>query len=484
MTSGTFHVTCVRFPRDLSLIGVLILLARCQTQSMQTSRELDGSAEGIGIDVFSSDLSVDDTRLEERTPLMDSSESEDFNPSTDGSVVRLDAAFHDTFVPKDGFYEGSVPQVIAFSDMTCTVTASGDVYCWGLNNYLNRVGTESERERPRRVETLRQIVQFDMSVSMACGVDYNHHVWCWGENFANILQTGSVEDPLLVARRRQDITGIEQVAPYGPAFLGRHVSGVVYGRAAVPSVLVNFSLPASANYIDAEGGWCVVLSTGQVACYTSGDFTTTTPRIVDGLNNVTSIDVGGGHFCALKRDGTLWCWGRNEFGQTGIPLAASDRCFREQRSDARGTYDVYEHCVNRPQRVPDLTDVVEVSAGGGNTCVRKRDQTVWCWGNNFRPYTPDPGQGLVGDGLPNTELCPWALWDPPSFTPGGGYQCRQRPSRLMGLTGATSISVASDHTCVLLSSGQIWCWGSRATGTGSASAVPVLVPWSVMRRDE
>lgn len=207
------------------------------------------------------------------------------------------------------------------------------------------------------------------------------------------------------------------------------------------------------------------------------------PRIVDGLSDVTSVAVGYNHFCALKRDGTVWCWGHNEYGQAGAPIESGDQCYGERRTGARGPYDTYYYCLNRPRQVPGLTDVVEVSAGGRNTCVRKRDQTVWCWGYNGAPYTPDPGQGLVGDGLPNTELCPSAPWNPPEYTPRGG-PCRQRPSRLTGLTGAVSIGVAEDHSCVLLSSGQIWCWGSRATGTGSASAVPVLVPWSVMRRDE
>ena len=36
------------------------------------------------------------------------------------------------------------------------------------------------------------------------------------------------------------------------------------------------------------------------------------PVQVSGLTNVNEIKAGDFHTCALKTDGTVWCWGRNE----------------------------------------------------------------------------------------------------------------------------------------------------------------------------
>ena len=36
----------------------------------------------------------------------------------------------------------------------------------------------------------------------------------------------------------------------------------------------------------------------------------------------THVAAGGGHSCAIREDGTVWCWGRNDFGQLGDGTAA------------------------------------------------------------------------------------------------------------------------------------------------------------------
>jgi len=42
------------------------------------------------------------------------------------------------------------------------------------------------------------------------------------------------------------------------------------------------------------------------------------PVSVVSLNtHTTNISAGGTHACAVKTDGSLWCWGNNDFGQLG-----------------------------------------------------------------------------------------------------------------------------------------------------------------------
>lgn len=143
---------------------------------------------------------------------------------------------------------------------------------------------------------------------------------------------------------------------------------------------------------------------------------------------------GGGHTCAIRGDGTLWCWGSNDHGQLGL-----------------GTFaDTYT-----PTQVTALGgNVVDVSAGAWHTCARKSDKSVWCWGTN--------GGGEVGDGTATGVMC-------------AGTTCR--PSPVMVTSDAIALSATGyGHSCIVKSDNKTWCWGrSVANGSNDMQAAPALV---------
>jgi len=131
------------------------------------------------------------------------------------------------------------------------------------------------------------------------------------------------------------------------------------------------------------------------------------PARVVGLGSVTEIAVGAFHTCALASDGHVWCWGANDQGQCG----SADRTPRVA-----------------PARVDGLENVVELALGDSLSCARKRDRSVACW-------------GARGDGNPT-----------------------EAPTPVAGIASATMIRARADTTCALIADGSVRCWGAGLGG--------------------
>jgi alpha-tubulin suppressor-like RCC1 family protein len=115
--------------------------------------------------------------------------------------------------------------------------------------------------------------------------------------------------------------------------------------------------------------------------------------------------------------------------------------------------------------VPDAVDTNEdgaakITAGGSHTCAIANDGDVYCWGNNNR--------GQLGNTTDNAAANPTAL---PVTLP----------------SEAAAIAGSFDHTCAVLTDGDVYCWGNNwygqlgntinnATTTGNPTPLPVTLP--------
>ncbi|MBI4700605.1 MAG: hypothetical protein HY744_05490 [Deltaproteobacteria bacterium] len=146
-----------------------------------------------------------------------------------------------------------------------------------------------------------------------------------------------------------------------------------------------------------------------------------------------AVATGGYHTCAVKKDGTLWCWGRNADGELGDGTTQSK---------------------SSPVQVSALgTSALAVAAGGYHTCAVKAGGTLWCWGNNE--------YGQLGDGTTQDETSPVQV-------------------SVLG-TSALAVAGGQAHTCAVKAGGTLWCWGRNANGqlgdgTTQDKTSPVQVP--------
>ena len=142
--------------------------------------------------------------------------------------------------------------------------------------------------------------------------------------------------------------------------------------------------------------------------------TVTTPTPIAGLNNVVSIHSTVNAACALKTDGTVWCWGSNATGKLGLTGVASS--------------DV-------PVQVPGVNDVTTLydDKNGALTAVIKNDGTVWVW-----------GRGPVAGGSTASEIA--------------------APNQVPALTGIVDLGATGSAAYALNGSGEVYVWGENTYG--------------------
>ena len=137
-----------------------------------------------------------------------------------------------------------------------------------------------------------------------------------------------------------------------------------------------------------------------------------------------AIAAGDFHTCAILDDGSMRCWGFGTSGQLGTG----------------GTADVGD---NEPAgagvvALPAGRAAHAVAGGAGHTCAVLDDGSVSCWGFG--------ANGRLGYGNETQRA-----------TPGG-------PVAIGAGRTAQAISAGDAHTCAILDTGGVRCWGFGGQG--------------------
>ena len=195
------------------------------------------------------------------------------------------------------------------------------------------------------------------------------------------------------------------------------------------------ALPGNAGF-PAVGGYDLATGLGTPKCGLIGQLASPTPTVP---GDVPAIAVAAGdlHTCAALGNGTVYCWGSNAFGQLGTNLVPPTTSAT-------------------PLLVPGLSGVQALDAGGNDTCALLTSESISCWGAD--------GTQQIGSFAHGCQ----------SLT---GDVRRSQPTPVDELTTAVSVSVAGGqkfeladiiggggHSCALLASGEMDCWGENTVG--------------------
>jgi alpha-tubulin suppressor-like RCC1 family protein len=247
---------------------------------------------------------------------------------------------------------------------------------------------------------------------------------------------------------------------------------------------------------------CALLASKAVRCWgpnSSGELglgntqplsETKTPDLVGAVAlgaSAQAVAVGGGHSCALLANGTVKCWGMGFFGQLG--LSSSANIGDNELPSASGNAGLVPF--------PNGRTAVSISLGQVHSCALMDNGFVECWGDNsdgalgllhFDNIGDDESPGAWGQTLVGTAVSSVVSGDFDTcalYAADGALRCwgynaygqlgqsdvvhKSVPSQLSAVAfggGLTAKVVAggTNHTCALLSDGQVRCWGHNGKG--------------------
>jgi len=122
------------------------------------------------------------------------------------------------------------------------------------------------------------------------------------------------------------------------------------------------------------------------------------------VEETVSIAAGTWHSLALRRDGTVVAWGRNQFGQTSVPadlgsvVAITAGTHHNLALQADGTVVAWGYNNNGQSTVPpDLSDVIAIAASAGHSLAVTRSgrPVVWGWNCHGECQVPPTATNIV-----------------------------------------------------------------------------------------
>ena len=388
---------------------------------------------------------------------------------------------------------GGVSALAAGDYHTCALTTGGGVKCWGADHY-GQLGDGATTTGPALVNVSglgSGVIAIASGGWHTCALTTDGAVKCWGYN-----SDGQLGDGTLTNRATPvDVIGLASkvltLAAGGEHTCALTAGGWVrcwgwntYGQLG-DGTTIDRKSPMSGILALAAGDehTCTLTTGGGVKCWGAnsagqlGDGTLThraTPVDVSGLTSgVVALAAGGYHTCAVMdagHGGGVKCWGANSAGQLGDGTTAQ----RATPVDVSGL----------------ASGVLALTAGREHTCALTAAGEAKCWGQN--------GRSQLGDGTTTNSASPVDVSGLASGAltlaagkehtcaqmdagHGGGVRCwgangfgqlgdgttieRVTPVDVSGLAGgALTIVAGADHTCALMASGGVKCWGANTSG--------------------
>jgi len=237
-----------------------------------------------------------------------------------------------------------IVQVAATYDHALALGRDGAVFAWGEEAEGLRGDSQPSHPPVTRVAGLPPVVQVATAARHSLALGQDGRVYAWGSNGQGELGSGAAGPPAPPS----PVPGLDKVVAIAAGLktsLALKQDGSVWAWGSNQSAMLG-------NGLRGESA-----SNGNVF----------SPVKVPGVSGARQVVAGEGFVLALLADGTVRAWGFDGFGQIGV-----------------GTSGGYHPS---PTRIPTLSKVVGVNAGGYRVFATTADGQLWHWGTPI-PVAP------------------------------------------------------------------------------------------------
>lgn len=290
------------------------------------------------------------------------------------------------------------------------------------------------------------------------GIGADNSLWSWGRSQSGQLGLGDLNSKNIPTKIGFDQDWIKisagnahslAIKSNGTLWVwGRNITGQLGNPDIGQNILIPSQMGSETNWIFISAGdeYSMAIKNngtmwawgdnvyGQLGDNTNGTGNIVTTPIQIGIDNDWAfISAGTTHTFAIKKNGTLWAFGQNNFGKLGD-----------------GT--IVDKII--PTQIGTDSNWQTVEAGLKHSIALKNDNSLWTWGDNT--------DGQLGNGL------------------NGASAGQSAPINIESGSKFFKITRGQKHTIVKRANGTLWSWGGNVSGqlgdnTFLAKASPIAV---------
>ena len=275
---------------------------------------------------------------------------------------------------------------------TLVLDSKGKVSAWGFNEMGQLgVGDTEPHEKIVEIKTLKDIAAIVSGHSFSLALDNKGEVYIWGQdlNFTDISKYG-LSLYIKTPQKISSLSGVTQIAinnltayalPEGgwPCGWGWCDSAGALGarRRNPSSIPVQILGPPPLEFLTTGETHALGLDKdGKIWTWGLNDFGqrgltgfnyTTNPTLLNLPFSCSAIATGQNHNLTLSKDGDVFAWGSNIYGESGLAIG----------TQAGGIFT--------PTIVNGLPKIISIATGNYSSFAKSENSDIWSWGGDIGP---------------------------------------------------------------------------------------------------